>query len=179
MPKGLSETQKNTLRSGGYKLLAFSFTSQENGFSLWEGDKLIESGSLDIKKGKYFRTLRGIFFGVLKKIKEVKPDYVAIKQEIMLRHPGITSKNMRIVGLVMSACFLSGRIMVIEVSKEAVLHSAGLHSFTRSQNIRSILVENISKFTKKKINSFKEAEAIAVGIAANWKLKMNILGGKK
>jgi len=167
--------QKNLPRSGGYKLLAFSINSQENGFSLWDGDKLIESGSLEIKKGRYFRTLRGIFFGVLKKIKEVKPDYVAVKQEIMLKHPGMTSKNMRIVGLVMGACFLAERTMVLEVSKEAVLHSAGLHSFTRNDTVRSLLVKNISKIIGKDIKYFKEAEAIAVGIAANWELKISLL----
>lgn len=162
---------QNTSAKNGSKILALSINGNENGFAVFEGEHLIETGQLAIEGDKYYKTLRSIFFTVLKTIRGKSFDVVAIKQEVEETLPGVSSKNMKIVGLIMGACFLSGKIKVIEVSPDALVKACGLS--INEVLTKELIIDKMSRFYNFGTPDFKTAEAIAVGLSANFQLKLS------
>jgi len=162
---------QNTLVKNGNRILALSINSTENGYAIFDGDSLIECGELNIEYGKYYKTLRSIFFTCLKTMRNKGFDVVAIGLEGEDNHPGVFAKNMKIAGLIMGAAFLNGKIKFIEITRESAVKACGL-SVTDEVSKESI-ISIMSEFSGVEIKDFKTAEAVAIGIAANLQIKLS------
>ncbi len=143
------------------KVLAIDPGSQKTGFSIFFKNKtkpeLLNSGTIKLprKKSEIFKTL---FKELTRIVEEEKPDEIALESSFYGKNPQTLIRLGEIRGVILLVASLHS-IPVYEYTPQQVKNAITGYGWSKKEEV-SIMVE---KMFNKKVETFDEADAIAVG----------------